>query len=80
MSKWSEQGHYELWGLSPDKNWERYASISFMHSTKESAIEYASKHVNARPSQLMHVLPSGRKRVALWIDQQPVALNAIPEE
>ncbi len=79
MSKWTDQGHYDLWALEPDKNWVRYASISFMSTTKEQAIEYAAKHVDAnRPTQLMHVLPSGRTRVALWVDGEQVPLNTIP--
>lgn len=79
MSKWTDHGHYDLWALDDDKNWVRYASISFMSTTKENAIVHASKHVEAsRPTQLMHVLPSGRTRVALWIDGAQVPVNTIP--
>jgi len=78
MSKWNDQGHYELWAQTPEKDWVRYASISFMMTTKDEAIQYATKFVDDRPTQLMHVLPSGRARIALWVDGVQVPIETLP--
>lgn len=77
-SRWHDHGHYDLWYLDETQNWVRYASISFMSTTKEQAIEYASKHVDMRPTQLMHVLPGGQVRVALWINGERANLTDMP--
>ena len=77
MSECNE--HYELWALTPDKDWVCYASMSFDSArTKDDAIAYATSHVDDRPTQLMRVLPGGRWRIALWIDKTPVPINTIP--
>ena len=78
MSKWIDQGHYELWAQTPEKDWVRYASISFMMTTKDEAIQHATKFVDDRPTQLMHVLPAKQERVALWINKVRVNLTDLP--
>lgn len=75
MSTCIHSHQYELWRQTPDKNWVMYASII----TDEDIVQYAYKYVvpDDRPTQLMQVLPSGRTRIALWINGVRVPIETI---
>lgn len=69
---------YSLWERLEDGNWSQ-KKISILSSQElQDIITHAEQFVGPLPTQLMQVLPSGHKRIALWIDGERVSITDLP--